>query len=565
MIDINFKTGMHIQKIGNDTFYIDKTMIIDELIDKDGIREKEVVLVTRPRRFGKSVALQTIDYFFNIESKDRACEFFSDKKIAKTDKIKFLGTRPIIYLDFKNPGVTDFNELLQSIIYTFDDEIDKFILNPNIDDITKKELLEIKENIYKDEPTANIVQDLLSYFIDLYYYTYKIEPIVLIDEYDSFVLEMLNHEDIDKVISFYRTFFGRALKGNRNLHFAVLAGVTELTKNSVFSAMNNVYISNVLDSPNMPFTSYFGFTQDEIDPYIKLLDLESERERLKNYFDGYKIGGLELYNPDSISKTFDELKLNKNTPLSFKWVETGSQNLLTHILEKRFDKKQLSEELLSLIDKKEIEISIDKEFNIDKLNKEEAFYTFLLYAGYLTATKKENDKAAVVIPNVEVQDEIIRLTTRILNDGSDENYIDTKKAFSTLNIPDMEKQTKKLFKDVYHYDIKNDEKTYRNSLAVLINLLGVYTVKTEQNVSNGRLDIALIPFKSENRRSVLLELKVARTEKDIEKKHKEALEQIKRKEYVTYFNENQQKDMIALTVVFNGYDVSIKDVSDVIY
>ncbi|WP_156413087.1 AAA family ATPase, partial [Oceanivirga salmonicida] len=223
-MNIEFKTSFSIGSIRKETFYVDKTMLIDKLINNYGDPINETVLICRPRRFGKTLGLDTINFFFNKNKKEKALEFFSDKKIAKTEKMKYIGTRPVIHLDFKNREAKN----LDSVRYAIQDLLlDYFyeLKDEKISLAVKSKIL----NILEKREKAFELDKSLQLLTKAIHEVEGIKPILLIDEYDSFVIDMLDKDELPEVISFFRTLFGTALKGNPDLHFAVLVGITELT------------------------------------------------------------------------------------------------------------------------------------------------------------------------------------------------------------------------------------------------------------------------------------------------------------------------------------------------
>ncbi|WP_156285710.1 AAA family ATPase [Oceanivirga salmonicida] len=553
-MNIEFKTSFSIGSIRKETFYVDKTMLIDKLINNYGDPINETVLICRPRRFGKTLGLDTINFFFNKNKKEKALEFFNDKKIAKTEKMKYIGTRPVIHLDFKNKEAKSLDEVKYAIqkllrAYFLD------IKNKELSDKIKERVFDILDNKEKSSELSESLQILTEAIHEVE----GIKPILLIDEYDSFVIDMLDKDELPEVISFFRTLFGTALKGNPDLHFAVLVGITELTANSIFSALNNKVISNVLDKEEEKFTDLFGFTQEEVDYWLEKLDLMSERERLKEYYDGYRIGNKEIYNPNSVSRALDILTVNRNATLKSYWVATGSNSIMENILSNYFDTSSLSKELFNLINGELVEAKVQKEFTSKNLNNSEAFYTFLLYAGYLTAEQVAGNKISVRVPNKEIKDAMQDMASEILNTAKNEKYLALKEAVDRFDIELIQEAFQDILKQVYAKDIKTYERAYRTLIATLFNLSGYYIAKVEQKAGIGEADIILLPAYM-TRQAKLIELKCVDTPKDIENKHKEAKEQIEAKKYKDYFTDEQLEGLQIYTMVCCNYEVSIREV-----
>ncbi|WP_156285983.1 AAA family ATPase [Oceanivirga salmonicida] len=551
---VEFKTSFSAEKIEKDTFYVDKTMLIDKLINNNGNPINETVLICRPRRFGKTLGLDTINFFFNKNKKEKALEFFGDKKIAKTKKMKYLGTRSVIHLDFKNGEAKNLND----VKYAIQDLLLEYFYELKDKDISfavKSKIL----NILEKREKALELDKSLQLLTRAIHEVEGVKPILLIDEYDSFVIDMLDKDELPEVISFFRTLFGTALKGNPDLHFAVLVGITELTANSIFSALNNRVISNVLDNQEDKFADLFGFTQEEVDYWLEKLDLMSERERIKEYYDGYRIGNRDIYNPNSVSRALDILTVNRNAVLKSYWVATGSNSIMENILSNYFDTSNLSKELFKLVSGETIAVTLKKEFTNKNLSDAEAFYTFLLYAGYLTAVQISDCRISVRVPNLGIKKAIQNMVGSILSRAKNEKYLALKEAVDRFDIELMQQVFHDILKQVYAKDIKTYEKAYRTFVATLFNLSGYYIAKVEQKAGIGEVDIVLLP-KDVLRKSKLIELKLAKTPNEIENKHKEAKEQVETRKYKDYFKEEQLDGLQIYTMVFCNYEVSIKEV-----
>uniref|UniRef100_UPI0012E3A683 AAA family ATPase n=1 Tax=Oceanivirga salmonicida TaxID=1769291 RepID=UPI0012E3A683 len=262
--------------------------------------------------------------------------------------------------------------------------------------------------------------------------------------------------------------------------------------NSIFSALNNKVISNVLDIKTSKFADLFGFTQEEVDYWLEKLGLMSERERLKEYYDGYRIGDIDMYNPNSLSRALDSLTIDKNIALESHWVATGSNSIMENILSNYFDTSNLSKELFSLINGELVEAKVKKEFTNKNLSDSEAFYTFLLYAGYLTAEQVAGNKISVRVPNKEIKDAMQDMASEILNTAKNEKYLALKEAVDRFDIELMQEAFQDILKQVYAKDIKTYERAYRTLIATLFNLSGYYIAKVEQKAGIGEADIILL-------------------------------------------------------------------------
>ena len=303
--------------IEENLYYVDKTRIIEELLDK----KKYVTLFPRPRRFGKSLFISMLDNFFNIEYKDTNKNLFDGLYISKSEYYSYLSSKPVIKLDFKELKkdtyeelYASFKELIISLYTKYEFILDR--LSSGEQDIFNS----IKKGI------AEVVryEKSIKYLSEMVYKYYNIKPIILIDEYDVPIERGYINNFYDDVVKLIRNVFSNALKGNHSISFAVMTGVLRVSKESLFSDLNNVDVYNMTDKD---YNEYFGFTENETKKLLDYYGLNLDEE-VKNMYDGYNFGGIHIYNPWSV------LKYAERRELEPYWVNTSGNELIIKVIKK---------------------------------------------------------------------------------------------------------------------------------------------------------------------------------------------------------------------------------------
>ncbi|MGL5354955.1 MAG: AAA family ATPase [Cetobacterium sp.] len=290
--------------IQNDYYFVDKSMFIDELLNK----KSEVTLLPRPRRFGKTLNMSMLNYFFSIEGKDSNKELFDDLDISKTDKMKYLGEYPVIYISLKDIKVNNWELCLEKISALIKKEYKKYgLVLEEKRDAQENSLLNLSEHLYKK---------------------YGKKVIILIDEYDTPLVTAHSEGYYKEATFFFDNFLSAALKGNQYLEFAVLTGILRIAKGSIFSGLNNIAVFTILDNN----FDYFGLTESEVKAALKYYELDYELEEIKKWYNGYKFGNKLVYNPSSIIKCINNKEINPY------WINTSDNALIKQLLDKNDSK-----------------------------------------------------------------------------------------------------------------------------------------------------------------------------------------------------------------------------------
>ena len=523
--------------IKNDSYYVDKTKSIEQL-ESFGTSNK-VILFARPRRFGKTLFLSTLDCFYNIDNKNENKKLFKNLYIEKSSYFKNQGIYPVINISLKDVKGNTFNEMLHELFIEFSPVFDK------VD--TFKELGQNILNNYHKAKEINIpyFKKMLYFLTEIYYKRYNKKVILLIDEYEAPLLNALQEGYEKEALVFFTSFYSSALKTNPYLEKAVLTGITKITQSSIFSGLNNFI---VYDYTKNDFSDTFGFTQDEVNTALKYYNLVPNQQLIKDYYDGYKIGSSEIYNPWSIINYLSSKKLD------YYWTNTSNINIIEELLlNADLDIKQ---DYISLAKGQEINYD-DAQFNklvLEDLKDPERLFDFMIVSGYLNYNQ-QTKKIQVV--NQEVLNFLPDLTKKSLFTNNTA-YSKFKKGILTANPKSIELGLNMLLEDIFSYfDFPQNSKetNYHIALASILAISGIGEVKSNLEAGLGRFDIALIN-NDYDRYSYIIEVKRANTEEEIDILLEEGINQIKEKNYIDYLKNQKNKAIICFC--FYKKEVKIK-------
>ena len=523
--------------INENCYYIDKTMYIEELIND----KSKIKLFTRPRRFGKTLNMLTLKYFFDIENKEENRKLFKNLYIEKSEYFKEQGQYPVIFISLK--GLKEktwencFNEIKALISKLYNEfEFIKKVLNESELNIFDKIWLKKDDGEY-----ANALKNLTSF---LYKY-YKKEVILLIDEYDSPLINAYEHGYYDEAILFFKVFYGEALKTNLYLKTGIMTGIIRVIKAGIFSDLNNLKVYSILDKE---YSDFFGFTQEEVKKALEDFNIEYELPEVKSWYDGYKFGNSEVYNPWSI------LNFLQHKELEAYWVKTSSNFLIKEALKNvNLDVK---ESLENLFNGENVEEVITGNSDLSSLLSYHDIWELLLFSGYLTINKKIDKKLySLRLPNREIKelfkDEFIDISF------GESQFIKTMESLKRNKLEDFEKNLQKILLNSTSYqDTKNEDFYHGLILGMTLYLDSQYYVTSNKESGLGRYDVTIEP-KNKNNKAYVLEFKVTKNEEDLEKESKEAIEQIISKKYDVSLKEREIKDIIILGIAFCGKLVKV--------
>ena len=535
------------------TYYIDKTMFIKNVIDD----KSKVLLITRPRRFGKTLNMSTLRYFFDINNKEGK-EIFKGLKIMEQGEeyTSKLGAYPVIYITLKDVNDTTYEKMIMDLKTAVLQMYRNHRYLMDSDNIYQEEKDRIMDILYGREDEAvlkNSIRDLS----ELLYRHFGKKVYLIVDEYDVPIQNAYIEGYYDEAIKFYKTFFGTTFKDNPYLEKTVLTGVSRVAKESIFSGANNFKCYTVLDNN---FSEDFGFTQDEINQVLKDFEITEKKEEIKEWYDGYKIGNTgDIYNPWSIINFIADRIIQPY------WVNTSSNDLIKLALKNSVSVKKQIEILLS---GEPIEVQIDLETIITGIEKNENnVWGLFLGTGYLKVVEVVDlwDKIyKVEIPNREIKLLFKQIIERWFNDKVIGNNIKTiLKDLITLNFEEFEEKFKILVKEMFSYmDVgENTAENFYHAfvLGMLVALKDSYVVNSNRESGMGRYDIMLEP-KDKTANSFIMEFKVFKEEKekDIEETIENAKKQIEQKQYETNLRERGFQNITKMVFAFQGKNVKIE-------
>ncbi|PHH99107.1 AAA family ATPase [Fusobacterium polymorphum] len=525
--------------IEEDCYYFDKTNYIEELL-KD---RTEIKLFTRPRRFGKTLNMTTLKYFFDVKNAEENRKLFKDLYIEKSEYFKEQGQYPIIFITMKDLKKNTWEQMYfaaKSLISNLYNEFE-FIREK----LNEKDLIEFEKIWFKKEDGDydNSLRLLSEY---LYNY-YQKKVVLLIDEYDNPLIVANQNGYYKEAINFYRNLYSSALKTNSNLKMGVLTGIVQVAKEGIFSGLNNVITYNILGND---FETFFGLSEEEVENSLKYFELEYEIEEVKKWYDGYKFGNSEVYNPWSI------INYLRTKELQAYWVNTSDNALIYDSLKN--STVDVFNNLQTLFEGKEIKKEISPFFTFEELSKFDGIWQLMVYNGYLKINEKlSNDEYMVKIPNYEIQTFFKKgFIDKFLVSG---NYFNPMMdALLDGDIEEFERRLQNIFLvNTSFYDLKGEKVYHSLFLGMLIWLRDKYEVKSNGERGHGRYDAMLIPL-DKVKPAYIFEFKVSKTIKGLTAKAEEALEQIKEKQYDAGLKEKGISKIYRIGIAFKSKNVKVK-------
>ena len=525
--------------IEEDCYYFDKTNYIEELL-KD---RTEIKLFTRPRRFGKTLNMTTLKYFFDVRNAEENRKLFKDLYIEKSEYFKEQGQYPTIFITLKDTKKNNWEECYSKIKIILRDLYEEHSYIKDKLSINEKEeydkILFKKDDAEYDNALLNLTKYLYNY--------YQKKVVLLIDEYDSPLITANQFGYYKEAINFFRDFLSSALKTNSNLKMGVLTGIVQVAKEGIFSGLNNVKTYNILGDK---FEIFFGLSEEEVENALKYFGMTYEIEEVKKWYDGYKFGNAEVYNPWSIINYLSDRGLQAY------WVNTSDNALIYDDLKN--STVDVFKDLEALFEGKAIKKEISPFFTFEELSKFDGIWQLMVYNGYLKISKKlSNDEYMIKIPNYEIQTFFKKgFIDKFLVSG---NYFNPMMdALLDGDIEEFERRLQNIFLvNTSFYDLKGEKVYHSLFLGMLIWLRDKYEVKSNGERGHGRYDAMLIPL-DKIKPAYIFEFKVSKTIKGLTAKAEEALEQIKEKQYDAGLKEKGISKIYRIGIAFKGKNVKVK-------
>lgn len=540
------------EMIAREYYFVDKTKFIKELLDSNAM----VTLITRPRRFGKTLAMRMLQEFFDINAAGR--DTFKGLNISRAGEkyMQHRGKYPVIFLQLKNVAAGDFEKsfaFLKAIIARLYREYAFLEESPALTGDEKEYYVRVRRG--REHCTYDDLAMSLGNLTDMLYRHYGIRPIVLIDEYDAPIQHAWEDGYYEDMIRFMRQFYSEVLKGNEALEFAVLTGVLRVAKESIFSGLNNLKVCSVLSGE---YSDIFGFTGEEVAKMAVDLQQEDKLPEIKAWYDGYTFGGTEIYNPWSVIMYFDA----GCKPAPY-WVNTSGNGIVKQMF--KFSGQEGADDLQSLMDGGSVFKQLREGVVYANIgDRIDDLYSILLMTGYLKCVglmeKLYGEEAELRIPNKEIRSLFGReILENFIAAGSVSRLGRMLDAMVSGHGDIFESVLSGIVRNnVSYHDAANGESFYHGMmLGFCVLLKDTHIVQSNRESGYGRFDLALIPT---DRRyyGLILEFKRAADEAQLEEKALEALAQIEELSYIAEFEQRQIEKVWKYGIAFCGKKVCLR-------
>ena len=536
----------------NGYYYVDKTNLIEQLFESRG----KVNLFTRPRRFGKTLNMSMLKYFFEIGADP---SLFDGLNISRNDQLckEHMGKYPVIFLTLKNVDGLDFQEAKQRFVDLIGTEAARFRFLLDSDRLTLddkeryKALISIKNGAYfMSNQVFTRSLKTLSELLNKYY---DQKTVILIDEYDVPLDKAFQQGYYREMVSLIRGIFGDALKTNDSLSFAVMTGCLRISKESIFTGLNNFKILSITD---VRFDEQFGFTDKEVNDILSYYHMEDRMKETKQWYDGYHFGNVDVYCPWDVINHVDRIKDDPGARPETYWINTSGNDLVRRFVNKA--NKTTRNEIERLIAGEAIEKQIRLDLTYDEIdNSIDNLWSVLFTTGYLTQIGLTEEGAyKLVIPNKEVR-EVYKLQIQEWFEKSLFSNVDQLqsfwKSFAEGNTEEIEKYLNKVLSNsisVFDTKGRNEEKesSYHNLLTGVLTGNADWLVKSNVEAGEGFADI--IVETDDPDAGIITELKYTRDTKEMEQACKKAIAQIKDRRYQEYLLNDERRDILLYGIAF---------------
>ena len=542
-------------------YFVDKTLLIKDLLDN----KAAVNLFTRPRRFGKTLNISMLQYYFE----DRRDEFTGEKidnsylfeglniKGESEKYTKYIGKYPVINISLKSAKQGSLDLAFQCIREEISNEFKrhKYIIESDVLKTEKEHFMKIVNN----DKDMSLYITALKFLSDCLNKYHNEKVIILIDEYDVPLENAFFEGFYKEMIGFIRSLFESALKTNSSLEFSVITGCLRISKESIFTGLNNLKIISILDDR---YAEHFGFTDDEVIKICEDYNIQQKYETIKQWFNGYIFGETNVYNPWSVMQYVDDLKANINRLPKSYWANTSSNSIVKSLIERADDITK--GEIEALIEGNSIEKPVHEDITYDDVyDNLDNLWNFMFFTGYFKKISERMDEntqenfVELAIPNLEVK-YIFR--TKILKWFNEHiKLCDMTKMFNAIinkNVELFEIELNKLLLDTISFNDAYENFYHGFLVGVLSNMKG-YIVKSNREGGTGRSDLFI---KSVSRRgiAIVVEFKIANNIDDLEKKADEAIEQIEDRKYDIELRSEGYKNIFKYGIAFYKKDCLIK-------
>ena len=539
--------------VSEDYYYVDKTDFIRQVVEEGSL----ITLLPRPRRFGKTLNLSTLRYFFEKTEGNVYRPLFKGKSIEQwKDFDKYQGQYPVIFITLKDCKGETFEEVLLMLAGEIKSE---YIRHDYLQEhIRQEDNLDQFIRLQNRKATPDELAGSMRLLADLLTDYWGMPPLVLLDEYDSPIHVAYDKGYYDRMIGFMRNFMSLVFKDNTNIFRGVITGILRVSKESIFSGLNNISVFSLLDRP---MCASFGFTQDETDSVLDDYALGDHKEEVKQWYNGYLFAGITIYNPWSVLNY-----IMYDGVLAPYWVNTGSDVLLRHLLAD--GPSQIRDGVEALIQGDPVRSVInDKLAFPDLLDKATNIWSFLLFSGYLKASdpvmlSNKLYEYKLEVPNLEISTVFETIIQNWIDGGPVKNDR-LERMLQALRLGDIE-YFEELLNDflvntLSYYDTsgRDPEKVYQAFLLGLLAGMSDFEISSNSEEGFGRRDILLRP-KNGQGQAIIMELKRLRPKETVEQALASALKQIEDKQYAATLRDAGFTDILKMAITFDGKQVWIQ-------
>ena len=527
-------------------YYVDKTLFIENVL------KEKVALYARPRRFGKTLNMSMLYYFFSIQQADNAY-LFKDLEISKNEEaMRYQNQNPVIFMslkDMKNKTFENqkamFSILIQEIVRNNQELLDSNELST----FDKEQLV----SLYRRTQSDVDLQNALKFISECLKQHYHKNVIILIDEYDVPLQSAYKNKYYNEMADFLSNVFSAALKTNNALEKGILTGCLRIAKESIFTGLNNFNVRSIFDTES---SLYFGFTPEETIKLLEDFSLNSYEHTVKEWYDGYLFGNQEIYNPWSVLMYAQKILQNEQEPESF-WANTSGNDLIYQYI--LLGNAAMKQDFDNLISGQSIEKTIKPELTYREMDDTENIYSFMLFTGYLKPVEKTKlNTYRMRIPNKEVHYIYTSIFEEWFRQRIKENNIGFIDAVFKEDVENAnEIMNTVLFQSMSYFDY--DEKYYHGFLNGM--LQGITNCRISSNAESGlgRFDLAILPAYNK-KRGLVFEIKVAKSIEELENTAELACQQIKDMKYIEGLNKKGYTDIVGYGIAFYKKSCVIKKV-----
>ncbi len=499
-----------------DKYYVDKTMLIADILSQG---DSNVYLFTRPRRFGKTTNLSMLDAFFNMKHKGNT--WFDGLEISEHPEFdRYKNAFPVIHLNLNDTKAPDYDSFIDMMRDAVKDAYGhhKYLLDgPDADPDVADLFRSVKRKEISESSLVTSIKDLSGFIFDS---TGK-KPIILIDEYDCAVSDNFGEESHRKTLDFLGDFLRSALKTNPNREMAYMTGVMQIAKESIFSDLNNVVVNNIFSKNPKDSDERFGFTESEVADILTYYGNPGKLDEVREWYDGYRFGNVDVYNPYSIMNY-----VRSGFEPDTYWANSGGDGIVRNLLQRINDRNLTRITSLTMGDTVQAELTQSLVYK-NVYASDESLFSLMAMTGYLNAIPVGDDLYDISIPNTEIM-KIVRRMAKEVKPITEEGFIRFNQAVLAGDAGRIASLLEEFLMTTSYLNLsdKTPENPYEMMVVtLLIGLCERYTVRTEREMGLGRSDIIMTP-KAQGDVGIIMELKIAKTEDDMDKGVDEALKQI---------------------------------------